>query len=364
MSNLKSIQTEIDASFLYARLAETEKDEKVAGIFRKMSEIEATHARAFLAAHKLPESAMPKPSARARILNRIGRLFGYDYVLGVLMETEKSLAYAVTEQKKKSAQALQGTETNHVRILQQLVRMPGMEAGTIARFESRHRSVGGNALRAAVLGGNDGLVSNFSLVMGVAGATAGGQEVLLAGMAGLLAGALSMALGEWISVKSSQELYENQMALEQEELENSPETEQLEIELIYRAKGIPEEQARSMAAELIRDPEKAHAVLVKEELGIQAEELKGSAFEAALYSFFLFAVGAILPVFPFFFLSGLTAIAVSAAASAAGLFLIGASITLFTGKSWIRSGMRQVVFGLAAAAITFGIGKLLGASIS
>lgn len=364
MTSLKSIQTEIDASFLYARLAAAEKDEKVAGIFRTMSEIEQSHARAFLAHRQMPETALPKPSMRARILNRIGRLFGYDYVLGTLMQTEKSLAYAVTEQKKKSARALTGTETNHVNILQQLVRQPGVEGGTIARFESRHRSVGGNALRAAVLGGNDGLVSNFSLVMGVAGATAGGEGVLLAGMAGLLAGALSMALGEWISVKSSQELYENQMALEQEELETSPETEQLEIELIYRAKGIPDEQARSLAAELIRDPEKAHAVLVKEELGIQAEELKGSAFEAALYSFFLFGVGAILPVFPFFFLSGLTAIAVSAAASAAGLFLIGASITLFTGKNWIRSGLRQVIFGLAAAAITFGIGKLLGASIS
>jgi VIT1/CCC1 family predicted Fe2+/Mn2+ transporter len=223
--------------------------------------------------------------------------------------------------------------------------------------------VGGNALRAAVLGGNDGLVSNFSLVMGVAGATHGGSGVLLAGLAGLLAGALSMSLGEWISVKSSQELYENQMAIEMQELETSPENERRELELIYKAKGIPEEQAREMAAAILRDPAHAHEVLVKEELGINTEELRGSAFEAALYSFFLFAIGAILPVFPFFFLSGTPAILVSAAASAAGLFVIGAAITLFTGRSFWYSGVRQVLFGLAAAAITYGIGKWIGVSL-
>ena len=158
-----------------------------------------------------------------------------------------------------------------------------------AKFETKHRSVGGNAIRAAVLGGNDGLVSNFSLVMGIAGATAGGQGVLLAGIAGLLAGALSMALGEWISVRSSQELYENQMAIEMDELETNPEGELKELALIYMAKGIPEEQSHNMATEIMSDKSKAHEVLVKEELGINADELKGSAIEAALYSFFLFS---------------------------------------------------------------------------
>ena len=208
------------------------------------------------------------------------------------------------------------------------------------------------------------MVSNFSLVMGVAGATQGGSGVLLAGLAGLLAGALSMSLGEWISVKSSQELYENQMAIEMEELETNPENEQKELELIYRAKGIPAEQAKEMAAAIINDKEHAHELLVKEELGINAEELKGSAIEAAIYSFILFAIGAIIPVFPFMFLTGTTAILISAAASAIGLFVIGAAITLFTGKSIWHSGIRQVIFGLAAAAITFGIGKLIGVAIT
>lgn len=184
----------------------------------------------------------------------------------------------------------------------------------------KHRSVGGNAIRAAVLGGNDGLVSNFSLIMGIAGATAGQEGVLLAGLAGLLAGALSMSLGEWISVKSSQELYENQMQIEMEELETNPEGEKKELALIYIAKGIPEEQAHAMAAEIMKDTKLAHEVLVKEELGINAEELKGSAVEAAVYSFIMFAIGAVIPVIPFMFTNGMQAILISVSVSAAGLF--------------------------------------------
>jgi VIT1/CCC1 family predicted Fe2+/Mn2+ transporter/rubrerythrin len=364
MLNLKSIQTEIDAGYLYQKLSEKEDDPTVAGIFHQMSEIESSHAKAFLAKMNLPEDKMPKPSLRARTLNLIGKIFGYDYVLGVLMDTEKSLSNAVIQAKQKAKQQVTGVETNHVKILKGLVAQSKVAGSTIARFETRHRSVGGNALRAAVLGGNDGLVSNFSLVMGVAGATAGQEGVLLAGLAGLLAGALSMALGEWISVKSSQELYENQMQLEQEELETNPENEMKELELIYLAKGVPAEQAKSMAEEVISNPAQAHEVLVREELGINPEELKGSAIEAALYSFFLFAIGAVIPVAPFMFTSGTQAIIISTVVSAIGLFLIGAAITLFTGRSVWFSGMRQVGFGLAAAAITFGIGKLIGVSVA
>lgn len=258
-----------------------------------------------------------------------------------------------------------GVETNHVKILRGILETQSKVSGaSLAKFEKRHRNVGGNALRAAVLGGNDGLVSNFSLVMGIAGATSGQQGVLLAGLAGLLAGALSMSLGEWISVKSSIELYENQMQIEMEELETNPEGEKRELALIYMSKGIPEEQAHEMASEIIKDTTHAHEILIKEELGINPDELKGSAFEAALYSFILFAFGAIVPVLPFFFLHGYTAIVLSVCLSAAGLFLIGSAITLFTGKSIWFSGFRQVLFGLACAAITFGIGKIIGVSIA
>jgi vacuolar iron transporter family protein len=360
----KSIQTEIDASYLYKKLAEKESDPTIANVYRQMSEIEQSHADAFAKKENISLEKILLPSWRAKTLNTIGKIFGYDYVLGALMDTEKSISNAIVTQKQKTNQKVTGAENSHVNILRTILEKENKVTGIqLSKFESRHRTVGGNAIRAAVLGGNDGLVSNFSLVMGIAGATVGQQGVLLAGLAGLLAGALSMALGEWISVKSSQELYENQMQIEMEELETNPEGEMRELALIYIAKGIPEEQAKLMAADIMKDKDQAHEILVREELGINAEELRGSAFEAALYSFILFSIGAVIPVLPFMFTNGTKAIIMSVSFSAGGLFLIGAAITLFTGKNVWFSGFRQVLFGLAAAAISFGIGKIIGVTV-
>ena len=361
---LKNIQTEIDASFLYKVLAENEEDPNVKDVFFQMSEIELSHAVAFMKKANIDISLMPVPSKRALILKTIGKILGYNYLLGVLLDTEKSISSSIISARKKSNSIPSLSDTAHVSILTNILNNHPKVAGSdLARFEKRHRSVGGNALRAAVLGGNDGLVSNFSLVMGIAGATSGQQGVLLAGMAGLLAGALSMALGEWISVKSSQELSENQMQLEMDELVSNPEGEEKELVLIYQSKGIPEEQAKKMAAFVMLDTDEAHKILVREELGINPDDLKGSAIEAAVTSFLLFSVGAIIPVIPFFFTHGLKAIVISTVLSGLGLFLIGSAITLFTGKSVWFSGFRQVLFGLAAAAITFGIGRLIGVSV-
>jgi vacuolar iron transporter family protein len=367
--SLKNIQTEIDASFLYKLLSEHESDANVAKVFAQMSDIENGHAVAFMTKNKMDITNMPPPTIRAKVLAMIGKIFGYDYLLGVLLDTEKSIASGVLKLRNETNTQASISDTAHVTILKNILNNNhDIGANQLARFEKRHRSVGGNALRAAVLGGNDGLVSNFSLIMGIAGATAsaanGGQkEILLTGLAGMLAGALSMALGEWISVKSSNELYENQMQLEMEELETNPEGEEKELALIYYSKGIPEAQAKQMAAEIMLDKQKAHQILIKEELGINPEDLQGSAMEAALTSFFLFAIGAVIPVMPFFFTSGYTAIICSAICSAFGLFVIGAAITLFTGKSVWFSGMRQVVFGLMAAAVTYGIGRLIGVAV-
>jgi VIT1/CCC1 family predicted Fe2+/Mn2+ transporter len=359
----KGVQTEIDASYLYKKLAEHEDDSTIASVFRQMSEIEKGHAAAFIKKNGNKE-AIISPSWRARLLNFIGRVFGYDYLLGVLMDTEKSISYATIESKKQHSRSLTGTENNHVNILRAILERQSIVTGSqLSKFERMHRSIGGNAIRAAVLGGNDGLVSNFSLVMGVAGATSGGTSVVLAGVAGLLAGALSMALGEWISVKSSQELYENQMQVEMQELETDPEGEMKEIALIYISKGIPEQQAHQMAHQIIGNKSEAHALLVNEELGINAEELKGSAVEAAIYSFIFFSMGAIIPLLPFLFTVGKTAIAICIAMSTLGLFIIGGAITLFTRKNVWFSGFRQVLFGLAAAALTYFIGSFVGSSI-
>ena len=362
--DLSHIQTEIDAWFLYSKLAEKEEDPIVADIFRQMSEIEFSHAQAFAEKMKVSIDLVSKPSWRAKTILRIGKIFGYEYILGTLLDTEKGLADAVMKQKRSMQMPITGAEDAHVQILRNILdHDQKVSASQLSRFEKRHRSVGGNAIRAAVLGGNDGLVSNFSLVMGVAGASANQAGVMLAGSAGLLAGALSMALGEWISVKSSQELYENQMQLEMEELETNPEGERKELKLIYMAKGIPQDQAEKIVDDLLKDIKAAHEVLVKEELGINAEELKGSAMEAALSSFFLFAIGAIIPLIPFMFTSGMKAIVLSTVFSAFGLFLIGAAITLFTGRNVWFSGFRQVFVGLCAAAVTYGIGMLIGVSI-
>jgi len=365
MINLKSIQTEVDAGYLYKALAENEEDPNVANVFRQMSEIESGHALAFLKSIGQDAAKMPKPSLRARMLNTIGKTIGYNYILGILLDTEKGLSSSILNMRNRTNSEPSLSDTAHVAIIRNIINNnPDISGSALARFEKRHRSVGGNALRAAVLGGNDGLVSNFSLVMGIAGAAAGRQGVLLAGIAGLLAGALSMALGEWISVKSSQELSENQMQLEMDELIANPDGEEHELALIYMSKGIPEIQAKQMAKELVKDTGAAHKMLVKEELGIQTEDLHGSAMEAAIASFILFATGAIIPVFPFFFTSGTKAIVISIVSSTIGLFLIGAAITLFTGKSIWYSGFRQVVFGLMAAAVTFGIGHWIGISLA
>jgi VIT1/CCC1 family predicted Fe2+/Mn2+ transporter len=187
--------------------------------------------------------------------------------------------------------------------------------------------------------------------------------VLIAGVAGLLAGAISMALGEWLSVQSSRELYHYQIQTEKEEIEQSPEEEIQELALIYESRGIAPETARMMADQMLSNKDTALDTLAREELGVDPEELGGSAWEAALTSFVLFTIGAIIPLAPFIFTTGMLAVYISIGVSALGLFALGAVITLFTGRTVLFSGMRMVVFGLVAAAVTFGIGHLIGVSI-
>ncbi len=257
-------------------------------------------------------------------------------------------------------------ERSHARLLNHIVHQKsgGMEGGLLAQLEGRHKAGGGNALRAAVLGANDGLVSNLSLVMGVAGAALSSKSILITGLAGLLAGAGSMALGEWLSVQSSRELYKHQIEIEQDELESAPEEEESELALIYQAKGLEQDQAKQLAAKIMENKDTMIDTLAREELGIDPKELGGSALEAAITSFVLFAIGAIIPVISFFFLTGVQAIILSVILSTLGLFIIGSVITLFTGRNIFYSGFRMVLFGLIAAALTFGIGKLIGVSIS
>ena len=362
------LQEEVDTAFLYKQLAVRQKDPNTAHVFAEMGTIEESHTAAMLARirTKVPGYPQPGPSSRARWQLKLAKLFGYDFIIAGLANTERTLASSTIRTKTRHGEPVSGFEHNHLRIIEALreQRQTEVSGNWLSRLEGRHKTVGGNALRAAVLGANDGLVSNTSLVMGVVGAAAANTTILITGLAGLLAGTISMSLGEWLSVQSSRELYKRQIALEAEELEASPEQEQKELSLLYQAKGFNVQEANHLAEKIMQDKETALQSLVQEELGIDVEELGGSAWEAAIASFLLFAVGAIIPVLPFIFWSGPKAIILSLGFSVVGLFVIGAAITLFTGRSVWSSGFRQVLFGLAAAGVTFGIGRLIGTSLA
>lgn len=231
------------------------------------------------------------------------------------------------------------------------------------KLESHEGAVGGNVLRAGVLGVNDGLVSNLSLVMGVAGAGLEAKAILITGLAGLLAGAFAMAMGEWLSVQSARELHTRQLQIEKQHLALIPQLEHKEFVEMYEAKGLSEDLAQQVAAQLMKNPDRALDTMAREELGINPDDLGGSAWQAAGASGVLFTLGAIVPVAPFIFLAGMAAVISSLIASAAALLIVGAVISRLTGRGAIFSAVRQLLFGMAAAGITFGIGKLLGVSL-
>ncbi|GAP14679.1 uncharacterized membrane protein [Longilinea arvoryzae] len=360
------IDDERNSAAIYQALADVEKDQRIAEVYQRMVTVEIKHAEKWEKMLREAGGQVPvfRLSWRTRILIRLARRFGPELVLPGLqaMENNGTGGYAVDPE----AQDIIGDEKSHSILLGQLRRgvRGGMEGSTLAMLEGRHRSTGGNALRAAVLGANDGLVSNLSLVMGVAGASMNNRAILIAGVAGLLAGACSMALGEWLSVQSSRELYSHQIGIEKEEIEQSPDEEAEELALIYETRGLSKDQATGLSRKIMENKDSALDTLAREELGVDPDELGGSAWEAAITSFILFALGAIIPVFPFIFMSGSGAILLSIGLSTIGLFLLGTIITLFTGRSVLYSGMRMVIFGLLAALVTFGIGKLIGVSVA
>ena len=357
---------EVDGLFIYERLAEAESDASLKDIYQRLAKTEVRHLDLWREQLRLAgeDDTPPRPSNRARILMWIAGRFGPDLVLPIIKSFERGATDMYTGNAIAEREGLPQDESSHARVFDALSRSGaggrGVAGSVIGRIETRHRSLGGgNALRAAVLGANDGLVSNLALVAGIAGAGPGRDTILLAGAAGLIAGASSMALGEWISVTSSREAAEAQIEAEREELRLDPDAERDELALIYQAKGLPQAEAEALANVLLKDPEHALATLAREELGIVPEEL-GAPWAAATTSFVLFGIGAVIPVLPFVIAEGTPAILASAAASGLGLFGLGAGITLLTGRSLWRSGMRQMALGMAAAALTYGVGSLIG----
>ena len=361
----ENLQGEVDAIALYSLLVEKEDSSAVRDFYKRMVEVETVHAdvwRAQLSAAGVATDRMG-PAWRTRVLMFIAAHFGPSLVVPTIAEREFS-DQAMYDDQPEALARMPGDERSHARLFRELADGKGVEGGAIARIEGRHRGSGGNQLRAAVLGANDGLVSNLSISMGVAGASSGGHAVLIAGLAGMMAGALSMAIGEWLSVQSARELYAHQVKVESEELLMVPDEEEEELTLIYQSKGLTAEQSRLMAKSIIGgDHIRAVDTLAREELGIDPGELGGSAWVAALTSFFLFAAGAIVPISPFFVASGMPAVVASIAVSALALMVVGAAITVVTGSSVLKTGGRQVLLGMFAAAVTFGLGTLVGHAI-
>ena len=363
-----NLQGEVDSAALYRTLAKAETNPDIAKVYDKLASIEEAHAEFWKSRLRVSGSTVPNlgPDFRTRALRWLARRFGPQFVLPAVNTLEQLDSGQYDKQPDAVAAGLPATERSHARIIRALAGSDpqGLMDGTLARIEGRHRGMGGNALRASVLGANDGLCSNLSLVMGVAGAALNAHAILVTGLAGLLAGACSMAMGEWLSVNTARESNQRQIDVEAAELEEVPDEEKEELALIYQAKGLPEKEAKALAERLIANKATALDTLVREELGIDPNDLGGSPWTAGVASFFLFTLGAIFPVAPFFFLTGSQAVLASLALSGLALFSIGAGTTLFTGRGILFSGIRQLLIGYTAAGLTFGIGHLIGVAIS
>ena len=353
---------EKDGITLYRAMAAAEIDQKRAEIFEKLAQNEERHAQRWARLIETAGGEVPahRPSARARLLGWLARRFGTERIIPIISSLEARDEAGYRQQPE--AEGLPAEERAHSRTLWA---MSGGGSGVeaIAGTERWHFMARGGSLRAAVFGINDGLVSNFSLVMGFAGADAGAQYILLAGVAGLLAGSFSMAAGEYVSVSAQRELFEQQIAMEKQELEMSPKEEEEELALIYQAKGIPDDQARALARRIIVNPKTAIDTLAREELGLDPTQL-GSPWIAAGSSFLAFILGAFVPVLPYLFTAGTTAWMASGLLSCLALFGVGALISIFTARGPLTSGLRLLGIGLLASAITYSVGWLLGVSIA
>jgi vacuolar iron transporter family protein len=359
------LASERDAAALYSRLADAETGERQE-IFRELASIELKHA-----AHwedKLREAganvpAAGGPSLRTRLIGTAARRLSVETVLPMIERAEKADA-GTYDSDPDAAPGMAADERSHARTLAHLIDggRPDPQA-QIRRRESWHRSDRSGALRAGVFGVSDGLVSNTALVMGFAGSGTSRTVTLLAGIAGLLAGSFSMAAGEYISMSSQREMYEREISLEQAELEEKPEEEHAELVLIYRAKGLSKPEAEQLADRIMADRSVALDTLAREELGLDPDEL-GSPWGSAFSSLFAFAIGAFVVIIPYLAGSGKAALLAAIVLAVAALFGVGASIGALNGRGVLRSGLRQVIAGVIAAAITFGVGHLIGAHVS
>ncbi len=354
---------EVAGVALYRDLAEVTEGER-REIFLGLAESEERHVnhwRRLLERAGVTDLTPPKATVRNRVLTRMARRFGADAVLPIMLRQEASNA-ARYRSFSAAPNIFADQETANSKAL---AAMSGeAEGGQIRSSEGRHRGGGaGGWLRATVFGFNDGLVSNLGLVMGAAGGSDNRRLVLLVGLVGLVAGAFSMASGEWLSVSSQRELYEREIAIEREELLHDPAEEARELALIYRAKGIPKAQADALVEQIMSDPDTALDTLAREELGISPGEL-GSPWVAAGSSILAFGLGAVIPLLPYLFGSGSVVLAIAAGISALALFAVGIATSVFTARGAVRTGLRMVLVGAVISVLTYGLGSLVGSSVA
>ena len=343
MDPIASWTEEKQSAWIYRELAGCERDSRIAALFRQLADAADAQAATWAGAAARAGRPVPgdfRPSPRARLVVRLARRLG-----------PRRVKPALAALKVRGLSAYTAALDGHL--------MPT----DLAQVGLGHRSVGGGNLRAAIFGVNDGVVSNASLILGMVGADAGTGTVLATGIAGLLAGALSMAAGEYVSVRSQRELFEYQIGLEREELAQYPEAEAEELALVYIARGMAPDEARAFARTLVADPDKALDVLAREELGLNPDDL-GSPIGAAAFSFGAFTLGACVPLLPFFVGATLPGAAYAGTAlAAAALFGTGAAMSLFTGRNPWWGGTRMLGIGALAGATVFGIGHLIGVQV-
>jgi VIT1/CCC1 family predicted Fe2+/Mn2+ transporter/rubrerythrin len=381
--SLDNLKLERDAIVLYDALAAIEKDPHRADAFKRIAGNERRHADIWATKLRETGAKVPEPDGprmRVRLIILAARLLGTGAVAELVkaLEGDEEDAYDLQGASPELV-AIAADEREHAVIWDRLktrgqageigesgrdgvaIARRARSAAEVGQRETWHRAGGrSGTLRAVIFGVSDGLVSNLSLVMGVAGAaSANASFILLAGIAGLLAGSFSMAAGEYISMQSQRELFERQIALERAEMEAMPEEEEAELAASYRAKGFTAEEAARIAHRIFEDPATALDHLVREELGLDPDQL-GSPWGAAFGSFVAFAVGAAIPVIPYLFGGGTTILLISLGLSLIALFAVGAGVSLLTGRSPLFSGTRQLGIGLAAAIVTFLIGSLIG----
>ncbi len=359
------LASERDAATLYSRIAQAETGDRQR-IFEELAAVERRHAAHWEdklrgAGQTVPPSS--KPSLRTRLLATAAARLSLSTVLPLIERAERADA-RVYDRDPDAAPGMAVDEHGHARTIAKLIEggRPSPRA-QIGRREPWHRGDRSGALRAGVFGVSDGLVSNTALVMGVAGSGSAHRVILLSGVAGLLAGSFSMAAGEYVSMASQREMYEREISLEATELEEKPEEERDELVLLYRAKGLDRGDAERLADRIMADRNVALDTLAREELGLDPTEL-GSPLSAAFSSLLTFAVGALVVILPYLFGGGTAAFVTAIILAVAAMLGVGAGIGVLNGRNTARSGLRQLLLGGGAALVTFGIGHVIGATVS